>query len=282
MKIRIKILRGVFMFQASEPIFHRHTVLKAKMLEDGISLPVDILRLIYSNYSNGILCGVQIHVEDNYLALLPGIILYNSHLYHLKEKVLIPYEANNTLMYLKISFLEPHVEGDYYLRSTDIYLTSNQDNRSTDMELCRFNLQKGAVLRNQYCDLKDYATEYNTVNILSVPYAAIGESSISPQITKRFAKEMLKKDLQKPLDAAFVMECMRGETIPRDMLIAYISRRIDLSERVEGRNMGRETQVSDLKLSNEDIHRYLVQILESVQDGERSQVSRRPYGKIIV
>lgn len=268
------------MFQANEPIFRKHSILKAQMLEEGISKSTEILRLLYQDYADGILCGTQINVDSNYLIVKPGAILYEGHIYYMKKEAFVPYEANNKLMFLKISFLETYTEGDFIIRNTDIYLTSDEEERSNEMELCRFIAEKGAILRNNYGSFKDFGAEYNTINILSVPYAAKLNSSISPQITKMFGKEMLELNLTESLDVAFAIECMKGETIQKDMLTTYISKKMGLDEKNRHSNM--KNELATQEFTNRDIYKYLLQIVDKVKIGEQNEETRRQMRKIII
>lgn len=123
------------------------------------------------------------------------------------------------------------------------------------MELGRFKLKNGAKLRTEYINFTDMSTEYDTVNIINAPYAAYKESSISPQILRNFGKAAFTTNLVSALDTSFCMICLQNkETIERELILNYISSRLNLEMR---------------EYSNKEIYDKLNTILKSMKEGQK-------------
>ena len=256
------------MFEENIPIFRKHTVLKAEMLTESLSYQMEMMKHLYERYANGIIAGAQIIVEGMNLIVQPGIIKYGDTLYQMKERKVISYHSDDKTTYLFLRFTESHIEGDYRKSSSEVFMASDEELRETDLELCHFTIKSGAKLRQSYQDFKDYATEFDTVNIVNVPYSGIGGSTLSPKITTCFGEEMMKYELTSPYDIAFIMECLKGEVVNRRVITFYISKRINVT-------------TTDT-LPNAKIHQYLQQIIEKVKYGEKSSVTERPIRRMIV
>jgi len=66
------------MFQYKYPVFEKKTLLRVEMLEQLRDYPKGYLRLVYQNFSNGIVNGCNITWKDRKLMISPGIIsLFN-------------------------------------------------------------------------------------------------------------------------------------------------------------------------------------------------------------
>ena len=242
------------MFFESYPKFERDIILKAEMLENIKQYPRDMFRLIYQDYADGIICGAQVLVEEGRtLVITPGIIKYQGVLYHLPEQEKIVSEALGVEQILAVRFLDKEEHVNDILYATETILKQDSKLGEKEMELCRFILKEGAVLRKDYQDLRDMATLHNTVNIIEVPYAGKGTDTLSPEITYRFGSEMLKYRLSDPYDAAFVMECMQKNVMQRELIEQYIRYRVPNAERGQ--------------LTQKQLHHYLTVIVDAAKHG---------------
>lgn len=215
------------MFKNIYPLFEKKRVLKKDMLENLRDYPRDIFQVFYKDYSDGILTGCSLKADDTNLQIQPGIIYFGGIPYLLSETWMVPYEATGHLSYLKVRFLDraPGVGQDEYL--SQIYVDQALPDTKYEIELAQFKLQAGAKLRWEYTDFFDMATEFDTVNRIHVPYAAIGKSSIAPFILNSFAKTLLSHPLQNPLDYAFGMNGIQSnETLSYDAIQTYLNVRL--------------------------------------------------------
>ncbi len=258
------------MFKNIYPLFERKRVLKKEMLENIRDYPRDILRIFYQDYSDGILTGCGLEVRDGVLVIRPGIVYFKKIFYVLEEAFEAPYEPTGTTVYVKIDFMD-RVRGseqEEYL--SQVVLGGEEADSSHEMELARFKLQHGARLRNAYTDFFDYNTEFDTVNIIHVPYAAPGKSSICPQIMKTFAQELMRHPLQSPWDYPFCMNCLHAYgAMPYEEVRDYLRAR---------------TKQDDREYDNGEIYRMLERILKetSGREGANQKADQGGRGLLLI
>lgn len=258
------------MFIGNYPKFNEGRILKSGMLESLRDYPREIMKIKYGKCSDGIIAGCDIEVMDNFIVVKEGIIKFGKNIYILKKDYPIKYANNNVLTSLKVKFLPEHDEGDYVRIEAEIFMTEDITIKDGEMELCRFKLREGARLRREYVNFIDFSTEFDTVNIINAPFAAIGESSLSPYILRTFGREMLKYDLTESFDINFACLCVQSrDTIEKDIIVSYIKSKLN---------------ITDGEYTNEQLYNYLVQILESVSNGQGSQGTRSKgrYKKIFI
>lgn len=216
------------MFKNIYPLFERKRLLKKEMLENLRDYPRNIFQIQYKDYSNGIFSGCDLTAVDSNIWIQPGIIFYKNIPYLLEEPCKIPYEATGKLTYLKFKCLEKvsGVEQDEYL--SQIYLDDIIPDLACEIELARFKLQEGARLRYQYTDFFDYNTEFDTLNLIYVPYASPIKCSIYPEIVKTYARELIRYPIQNTWDYSFCMSCIQIQSVlPYEAVHMYLNLRLN-------------------------------------------------------
>lgn len=242
------------MFIESYPKFERDMILKAEMLENIKQYPRDMFHLIYQDYTDGIISGAQILIEEGRtLVITPGIIKYQGVLYRLPKQKKIVSEPLGVEQILVVRFLDKEEHVNDILYPTELILKQDNKPLENELELCRFILKEGAVLRKDYQDLRDMATLHNTINIIEVHYAGKNAATLSPEITYRFGSEMMKYRLSDPYDTAFVMQCIQRNVIQRELLEQYVHYRVPNAEHGA--------------LTQKQLHHYLTVIVDSVKHG---------------
>ena len=212
------------MFRNVYPIFEAKKVLKKEMLENLRDYPRTLFDIQYQEYSDGILYGCRLETEDTQLIVLPGIVLFKGIPYFMEKPYIVFCEAKGELTYLKVRFMDKEVGTGREEYRGQIYLDGQTPESGRELEIGRFKLQPGARLRTEYVDLGDYATEFDTINRIHVPYAAPVHQVIWPQVLKCFAREMFRQRLRDPWDCAFCMGCMQmQEAMPYEVVREYIN-----------------------------------------------------------
>ena len=168
------------MFLDKFPKFTPGRVLKNDMLNELRDYPRDYINILYSHYSDGLLAGCTLQVNSETINIAPGLVRHQGKLYTLSQTASVPYTATGQDMLVKVNFAKEKENGDYILSSGDILITPSLKIAENELELCRFKLKLGARLRDEYQDFTDYSTEYDTINIINVPFAAPYESTLSP------------------------------------------------------------------------------------------------------
>ena len=214
------------MFQAIEAAFERREVLRSQTLNDLINSGLIITEQTYASYGDGILQDFTIEQQEGVIAVKKGLIKYQGKIYYNDEDMRLYLSPDNTMEYLKIVFHEAESSGGLRKWSTDLVLDDKKPERNNECELCRFQYQEGAKLRNAYSSFQDCASSFNVVNRLHAKYAAPGGDGLAPVITMKFAEEMQKHPIKDPVDFMFMMECARGDVINRKAVIAYLQQRM--------------------------------------------------------
>lgn len=170
-----------------------------------------------------------------------------------EEGLYLKAHAATELQYLRLRFLEKKTLLDEEQWETQFVLDGNSVNEECELELCRFMLNAGAVLRTEYTDLRDYATVHNTINILETKYSARHVATFSPAFLLDFARRMQGYKLTNVEDVVFVAECIKEEPIKREIIESYISRRLGEPGK---------------SYTNQEIYRKLIEICEIAKRGE--------------
>ncbi|BAU27208.1 hypothetical protein DFP93_104300 [Aneurinibacillus soli] len=246
------------MFTCRYPTFAKGRILKRDMLENLRDYPRGFLDQYFQAHSDGILAGADMEVEGDTLIVRSGIIRHDGRVYMLEEPCFLPYQATETETIVKIRFKPADIQSDFTVYETELFLDANTHIRSDERELGRFKLKVGARLRQDYQNFYDFATEYNTVNRIHVAYAGRGESTFNPMILRYFAGEMLQSGGLNPYDVAFAMACMNGTLVDRELILHYLTNRLETEYR---------------EYTNEQIYKQLGRILEDVKHGGRSRIT---------
>lgn len=241
------------MFENRYPLFNSGRLLKIEMLDELRNFPREFFDAQLKGYSDGIISGCDMKVSDNYIKILKGIIKYQGVIYLLKEDNKLEYTCNNKLMILNVKFLPEILDSDFKINSTEICLTEDLELGENQIEICRFKLRVGAKLRINHTDFIDLSTEYDTVNTIYAPYAAYGDSSLNPEIIRRFGRELLGCNLSEAWDIAFGMMCVQSkEAVQKEIIVSYLVNKLDIEMKT---------------YSNEEIYYYLLEVLKSVKEG---------------
>lgn len=248
------------MFVDTFPNFGRGRILKKEMLENLRDYPRNYLDIYYKDYSDGIISGADMCIGEK-ITIKKGIIKHNGRIYMLEKEFELPYYATNSEVLIKIKFLEERLEGDFRLHNTKIFIDENTSLESDELELGRFKLREGAVLRSDYKDFYDFSTEYNTVNIINVEYAGLEVSTISPVILRYFSNIVLKNKSDNAYDIAFAMQCTGGSPVDRKMVLYYLANRLGIEYK---------------DYSNVQIYKHLTTIVREIESGVKRNMDLRP------
>lgn len=207
------------------PLLEELHVLRTSALCSIRDRAFDSLPLYYEDYSDGIVSGCRLQTETNTIAVLPGIVRYGGFMYFLREPMLTTYAPTEEYRMLKLKFGMSEESENFLLRSVRLEISDDMSIRGDEIELCRFKLKSGAVLRTKYVDFFDRVTEFDTVNAVSCPYAAVGRSTLLPEIVAAFARDAMNYQLD-PLDQAFCLAALQHISISYDQISFYLQQRL--------------------------------------------------------
>lgn len=218
------------MFINVSPKFEKGRILKTAMLESLRDFPRDLANITYQGYSNGIITGVDISVREDMLIVYPGMIKHDGTLYILKEQIQVPYEATGRLSVLKV-VIKPIASSADYEQATGEIVLDETTCCEQEIELARFKLKAGAVLRSSYLNFADMATEYNTLNFIYTMYAGHEKPTLTPRVCQAFARELLDAGGENPLDQNFAFMCLNQERMEHEVIQRYLTLRFGMQVR---------------------------------------------------
>jgi hypothetical protein len=219
------------MYAFKKPIYTRGRIFTREILETMRDTEFDIPFAHYMEYSDGVIVPCSIKITENFLIIGKGLVKRGEMLYIMTESAEIQYYPTEELRVLKLKFLPQSESKDFILFETEIFLDENRNINIDEMEICRFKLKSGSKLRQNYVDFHDLDTEFDTLNILNVPFAGLPESTVSPFITRYFAKETYSLTVNMPFDNNFAALCLNStRAISRELLTMYIKARLAIKK----------------------------------------------------
>lgn len=198
--------------------------MKKESLWDLRDYAYDSMQLFYMDYTDGILKGCRVRVEGSRLVIGKGILKYGDFIYLLQEEAEVPFEAENRLTVLKAAFAVKQSKPDYLAYQVNFFLDSEIERKEGQIELCRFHLRTGSVLRDSYKNFSDMRTEYDTVNLIHATMAGRGQERLHPEVMMRFAEEMALQKEKHAADSCFCYQILNtaGET-DRELVEMYLA-----------------------------------------------------------
>lgn len=258
------------MFHDNKPVFARGAVLKAKMMESISEYPREMVEIIYAQHSDGIVTGARISiVNGTTICVSKGIIRFRGALYHMSEDYHIEAYPARDIQYLRLRFKDKETLPDEEKNEAVFVLDMEPTDERHELELCRFVLNDGAVLRTEYTDLGDYTTIHNTINTLETKYSALYVPTFNPMFLLDFGRRMTEYKPTNVDDVVFVSECIKEEHIKRELIENYIAKRLGEPKK---------------HYSNQEMYRKLIEIAEIAKRGEMGggMQGRMPVRRMLV
>ncbi|MBQ2802098.1 MAG: hypothetical protein IJF03_12030 [Lachnospiraceae bacterium] len=251
------------------PVFEKGNVLTKEMLESMKAYAVDAIQLSYKDYGNGIISGCEITITDNILTIHKGLVYYQGNICFITENINLQYYPTDTWNVVKLVFGELSKELMFTTMEMYAEISERTEYEASAIEIARFRLQKGAVLRTEHRNFLDYETAYDTLNMIEAEYAGYKESTICPQLLYQFAEETKGCDLSNGMDMAFLLQIwnMKGQSLNRKVIENYIAMRL-------GKTVSHMT--------NREIYEGLVEVLKKIKHNKSEPQAPRRIPRMII
>lgn len=208
------------------PLFERNRILKKELLWSLRDYSFAHVQLEYQEYEQGIIRGCDVVVNGSGLTVKPGMIKYGRFICLMMEEETISYQPDEKMQYLKVRVEIDRSSSDYIAYRMDLILDGKEKQAENEFELCRFNLRKGAELRDRYTGFSDMVTEYDTINLIYADWGGLSGASINPTVTRYFAEKILAGKSSLPEDRFFAYLCLsQPGAVSPEVLSGYISQR---------------------------------------------------------
>lgn len=172
------------------PLFMGRRILKKESLWDVRDYTYAGWQLYYADYTDGLLKGCAIRAEDGTLVIGRGMMKFHDFVYLMQEEERVAYQPYNGWQILKAEFSEAETNFEYKGYRARFFLDFDMELKENQMEMCRFYLREGSVLRDSYKNFSDMATEYDTVNLVHATVAGVGEKTLHPALLLQFGEEL--------------------------------------------------------------------------------------------
>ena len=240
------------MFENRYPIFKRGELIDKKELDLLRDNPEEMLKLMYMDRKNGIIKGFEIisDTEKREVKIMRGIVKYRETLYKMSEDYIFSMPEVENKYILKLRLISDIEDKKYYIRRGKFILTEEEKILDNEIEITRFITRTGAELRNDYKDFKDLRRDFNLLEIINVKYSSRNEKgTLHPKILKLWGMEASKKENLDIFDINFYNICLQQDIIEREIIIAYINRKLKNNKE---------------DYTNEEIYKNLLKILENL------------------
>lgn len=205
------------------PLFAGGRILKKESLWDLRDYLYGGLQLQYADYTDGVIKGCKIRVEGSELIVGTGIMKCGGFIYLIQEETRVPYKAENCTTVLKAAFEPPKEDPDYQTYAVRFFLDHETECKRNQIELCRFHLREGSVLRDYYKNFSDMGTEYDTVNLIHATVAGRGKKTICLEVVRRYVDELQVQQGKELADYAFCYAVKNAEnSVDKSVIAAYL------------------------------------------------------------
>lgn len=205
------------------PLFAGGRILKKEALWDLRDYSYGGMQLYHMDYTDGIVRGCNVRVDNDYLVVGKGILKYGNFLYLLQEEARVPFAAENRIVALKAVFIVKEGNPDYLSYQVDFLLDQDVERQENQIEICRFHLREGSVLRDTYKDFADMNTKYDTVNLLYATVSGCGQGRLHPRILLKYTEALQAKDVKDVDDMVFCYHVLQNSgSVERTVVEVYL------------------------------------------------------------
>lgn len=231
------------------PVFAGRRILKKESLWDIRDYTYAGWQLYYAEYTDGLLKGCAIRAEDGQLVIGKGMLKFHDFIYLMMEEERVDYQPKNRWQVLKAEFSEDETNLDYKAYRVRFFLDEEMELGENQIEMCRFYLREGSVLRDSYKNFADMSTEYDTVNLICATVAGIGEKTLHPLVVKQFGEELWNMEEKDQFDFGFCSLVWNTQgRVERKVIAAYLSNK--MKKAVVANIMSYDSQMVYEKLEN--------------------------------
>ena len=219
------------------PLFMGRRILKKESLWDVRDYTYAGWQLYYADYTDGLLKGCAIRAEDGTLVIGRGMIKFHDFVYLMQEEEKVAYQPHNGWQILKAEFSEDETNFEYKGYRARIFLDCDMELKENQMEMCRFYLREGSVLRDSYKNFSDMATEYDTINLIHATVAGVGEKTLHPALLLQFVEELWNMREKDAADFGICSLIWNAQgRVERKVIAAYLETRMkkDMADMPEG------------------------------------------------
>jgi hypothetical protein len=224
--------------------FEKGSILTSEMLISMDSFPKEFSRLLYTNYSDGIISGLNFYYYENNLYLNEGILKYENKLFLMTLPENLSNKMSNLEEGKKYFICATKIDNDEKQNITNRFLEIHFLETKQDFCFASLIFRKNLPIKLDYTTIKDFS-DNNYLKISYFNYSCLNESSFPPAIFSIFAKELSEKENIPEICFDFISRAFNNETISIHYIKYFIY------------------QILNKKIEKEEILKHLQEILSA-------------------
>lgn len=220
------------MFTSKELNFVHKSILTGTMLREIYKYPREFFRLLYQNFSDGIICGLDYFIDGGNLFLSAGVIRFDGDFYFLEKDLNISaLAAKNNLASDNTYYIcveKNSRQEEPCLTEKNLAIIFTKENKLPVlgkfffMGADNFNLPTlafGKNIKNPFEDIFKRAV----LNLADVQFAAVGGATFHPLLFGLVKDFLDGKEYKTPFDFAVLAQIQSGGVISLPTIKSYIA-----------------------------------------------------------
>ncbi len=221
------------MFTNTNLKFPHGAMLTSTMLREIYNYPREFFTLLYKNYGDGIICGLDYFIQDKNLFLNSGVIHFDGDFYFLSQDLNMSAlaEKNNLetdkQYYICLSRLSNVQEA--CLTENTLAVTFSETKISPVLgrfyfsKYDNFNLPKLAKGSKPFKDI----FKPSVLNLADVPFAIKNGDTFHPMLFRLVKEFLTGKEDKTPFDYAILTQLQNDDVISTQTINSYIAEEVD-------------------------------------------------------
>ena len=220
---------SIFMFTNKILKFPHKSILTSAMLKEVYEYPREFIQLMYKDYSDGIICGLDYSVTDGDLILSAGIFKLYEEFYFLNEDLNISELAEKNSLeednkIYNICLEKKTVNKEICLTENNFFVTFSEENKFPTLGSFiftgrkNFNLPKLTDGDNPFKDI----FRQSRFNLLDIPASDKSEATFHSLLFDLVTEFLLTKKNKTPFDYSILVQLQNQRAISLQTIKAYI------------------------------------------------------------
>ena len=212
------------MFNKKELRFERRSILSAAQLRAIEKFPREFFRLMFAEYDDGIICGLDFTERDGKIFLTEGLLKVGDAFYFAEEKNLseMTRGLHDGVNY-KFVLGEAQRAAEENIITEKISLTAAKlDEKIGALEFGRFRHTKIKLPDLDAENLFNEFTAGSRLNLLDVSFSTRGGKTFPPYVFRALLKKLERKKFPTPADVALMIQLANFGTASLHALKIYV------------------------------------------------------------
>lgn len=215
------------MFVRKELTFPHKAVLTAAMLRELYDYPRELSRLMFNDFSDGIICGLDFSLKDGELILSSGLVRFGGEIFRLHDDLnLSALAEENFLVADKEYFISAEKSSrkkEPCLTEKNLALTFTEQSPPFSLGKFIFRGRRNFYLPELTDEPFDEIFSRSKLNLFDVPFAAKNAPTFHPLLFRLVKKFLSRKKNRTPFDYALFVHLQNNDTLSIETLAEYIS-----------------------------------------------------------